>query len=151
MKRLIQSLFNDTNHDIEFHVHADEGRRVIRAHRIYLTAVCKKITDFIDEDTESIHVYDTAFPIFDLFTRYLYESRTEVDAADAIELYKLADRYGANDLGDSCLSVMVKHNIEPDFVYDWLEFATVNGLDTLRKDCEEYIAEQADYFHGPER
>lgn len=151
MKRLIQSLFNDTNYDIEFHIPSDDGHKVIRAHRIYLTAVCKKIADFIDENTETIPVHDTTFQTFDIFIRHLYESRSEVMAKDAIALYKLANRYGANDLSDNCLAVMIKQNIEADFVYDWLEFAAANGLDTLFEDCEEYIARWADYFYPAER
>lgn len=113
--------------------------------------MCKKIADFIDEDTESIPVCDVPFPIFDIFVRHLYESRTEVMGRDAVALYRLADRYGANDLADVCLSVMVKHNIEADFVYEWLEFGAINGLETLYKDCEEYIAQRADFFYAPER
>eukprot|EP00747_Dinoflagellata_sp_TGD_P179951 gnl/TRDRNA2_/TRDRNA2_31612_c0_seq1.p1 gnl/TRDRNA2_/TRDRNA2_31612_c0~~gnl/TRDRNA2_/TRDRNA2_31612_c0_seq1.p1 ORF type:complete len:529 (+),score=64.97 gnl/TRDRNA2_/TRDRNA2_31612_c0_seq1:52-1638(+) len=134
--------------DVTFIVNSE----AIMAHRVILQArsdyFCRMFTsEFVESRPGAkIDIQDATPEAFKLMLRYLYTGCIEFDAADVIQVMRLADRYGLTEVYEQC-HACCKRNISVENCISWLIQANEYGLASLRRLA---LIQVADHLHTRE-
>jgi sugar lactone lactonase YvrE len=140
------SLLNDTKFaDVVFQV----GDETTTAHRAILVARCNYFyTMFSGSFTESqpgsdgkwvCRVEDTTMPALKLLLKHLYtDSLEDLPDEHAVQVMRLADRYGVERLLKHCLDA---RRITHSNAVPWLIQSEELGLEMLRKNAKRHVVE----------
>jgi hypothetical protein len=140
----LASLLDDARFaDVEFHVDGE----TTTAHRAVLVAQCEYFEtmftgNFVESQPGSsgkvvCRVEDTTMPALKFLLRFLYTGSLDDPAdEDAVQVMRLADRYGVERLLAHCLDV---RRITHANAVPWLIQSDEHNLDTLRKNTKRHV------------
>lgn len=111
---LIQELFDENSTDFDFHFPPGNGDnekqdKIISVHRKLLSALSPKFHTLFNtewKELKNIKVRGPSFEAYGQLLQYFYKSEIDINQMNVIELIKLAQDYGIDDLLTACIAFL---------------------------------------------